>query len=363
MHGNERLVICSSPNGRGIEKYAEYLSRLMGAEIVTCARDTRYFMVWEVFGILRYVRRLRRAEEIVFANTRVSPLLWALIDWQRVTVVVHDLMDTIVEKEGNRKVSHARKEVRIARRINSWFMRVSIIKAGRIVFNSRYTQSEVRRWIGNRDVKGCIISPPPSFERLVRKTSIKEDRQVEGNKGLRLLAVTGTSRNKAHEDYASFHRGLEVRIGRGVELVMYGIRLSQTSSQFRDWVVNGEGKVMVKYKREEEELLDDYLDCDFVVSLSSEEGYGMPVADALGFGIPVIAKSIDAFNEIKVDLDLDGIMLLSDSVSECIDKAAGLVEGWLVGGTREERLEKYGRFCMMHETKAAAVLRGLREDN
>lgn len=360
----ERLVICSSPNGRGIAKYAEYLSDLVNGTLVTCDRKNHRFVLWEALGILRYTRKMTNASEVIFANTRVSPLLWRVLDWGRVTVVVHDVMDTDAERVISRDRGICRGiKGRVIRKMNSWIMRKSIQKASRVIFNSQYTLSEVGRWIGNEYPRSCVISPPPSFEKRIAEMERGVERESERRKVFKMLAISGTSKNKAHDSYMAFHNELETRIGERVELIIYGIELSKTRSEFRSWVVNENDRVTVKYRRDEDELLCDYLDCDFVVSLSTEEGYGMPVADALGFGIPVVAMSIKSYREIKVDLDSSGIMYLADDLSHCVENAAKLISKRMVGTGRKERMEEYRLFCIKKRDRAKKALKNIAEDD
>lgn len=342
----EKLVICSSPNGRGIAKYAEYMGGLINGTLVTCDKKTHRFVLWETFGIVRYTKRLRRAEEVIFANTRVSPLLWRVLDWRRVTVVVHDVMDTDAERvDSGEKGIFRGIRGRVIRKLNSWVITESIEKASKVIFNSQYTRSEVRRWIGNEYARSCVVSPPPSFEKRVAEIEDSLEKGHERGKLFKILAIAGTSKNKAHETYMAFHRDLEKRIGGRVEFVIYGIDLKRTGSKFRNWVASEKDRVTVKYRRGEEELLNDYLECDLVVSLSTEEGYGMPVADALGFGVPVVTMSIESYREIKADLDSKGIMYLADDLCHCVENASSLISQRVVSTGRKERLQEYRLFC------------------
>lgn len=353
----DRLVVCSSPNGRGIAKYAEYLREMVEGTLITCNKRKRGFVLWEVFGILRYTRELVRAKEVIFTNSRISPLLWMVLDWGGVTVVVHDVMDTNAERICRRGYLGSRIE--ISREVNSWIMRRSIEKASKIIFNSQYTESEVIRWIGADARRTCVIYPPMSFERLVRGERNRVRQGGEGRKIFKVLAVTGTTKNKAYEGYKEFHECLEARVGMRLEFVIYGIDIRKVASGFASWVVERQDRVTLKYRREEEELMEDYLESDMVVSLSTEEGYGMPVADALGFGVPVVARSIGSYREIKENLDDAGIISLGDDIDHCVERAARLISKSAVRRGREERYERYREFCIRNRDIANSVLQEL----
>jgi len=179
----------------------------------------------------------------------------------------------------------------------------------------------------------------------------------------KLLAVTGTTKNKAHETYKEFFEQLEAKVGSRVEFVIYGIELGKSKGEFASWVMNRRDRVTLKFRRHEKELMEDYLDCDIAVSLSTEEGYGMPVADALGFGIPVVARSIGSYREIKVNLDDGGIVSLGRDLGHCVEQAASLISVSAVKLGREEKYERYRRFCIRNRAVAKSLLKGLEGRN
>ena len=88
------LIVCSSPNGRGIYRYARGLARV-GSVPILCPKTKSGFMLWEQLGLIGHLSDILRARYVFFANTRVSPLLWPFIDWKRTVVVMHDLMMTV----------------------------------------------------------------------------------------------------------------------------------------------------------------------------------------------------------------------------------------------------------------------------
>ena len=263
------VVICSSPNGRGIFKYAQYLSRLSGGRLITCSNRTGWFIAWEILGIVRYARRIRLADETIFANTRVSPVLWLLIDWRKITVVVHDVMDTVADKARCPGVKDIRRQIAVY--INSWIIQNSVRRAGKVVFNSSYTRSQVERWLNKKISRSLVICPPPSFAeqggsyREVCQDIEQEDVPV-------ILVVTGMTKNKMYGDYQRFYEQLLKKVGGIVKLVLYGVRVDGAEEGFRQWVIENKDLVKVKYRREATELYRNYLSCSLVCSLCTEEG-------------------------------------------------------------------------------------------
>ena len=351
------VVVCSSPNGRGIFGYASYLSRLKGGRLITCKNKKGWYILWELLGVLRYTRSIRLADEVIFANTRITPLLWLVIDWERVTVVVHDLMDTSADKGRRRGVKEVKREIAVC--VNSWILFNSVRRAGRVIFNSYYTYSEVEKWLNIELIRTAVIFPPPSFAEVINeyRGELQKNRGIAGLQ--KVLAVTGMTRNKMYGDYKPFHNGLQKEIGRKVKLVLYGISLDKAESEFRQWVEESEGLVEVKYRKESGELIDEYLGCSLVCSLSEEEGYGMPVADALGFGIPVVARSIGAYEELKREADTMGLLELGRDVDECVRIAARVMGQCAVAEDKRNRVKSYKEFCTKSEEITKHMLKEL----
>lgn len=305
----KRYIICSSPNGRGIHRYAQFLEeRLKGSELIQCGYVRGMFVWWELVGIVVHLRRLVRADGLVFVNTRVTPLIWLLIDWRKVSVIVHDLMDT----SQDRGWGEIGKGNRIRGYLNTWLIESSISRAGCVICNSRYTQERLIAWKGESFCKSLVLRPPLTFSRddlSSHECDMGDDRK----ECIRFLAVAGTSKNKAIEDYFKWHRYVESITENKTNLTIYGLTLASLPTYNRDYVESCDGRIVIKSRRPSQELLRDYLDCTYFLSLSREEGFGIPVADAVAFGVRVIARDIEAFREQKMELsDSSGIVLAGD---------------------------------------------------
>ena len=305
----KRYIICASPNGRGIHKYAQFLEEeLKESELIQCGYVRGMFVLWELLGIVRHWRKLVRADELVFVNTRVSPLVWLVIDWRKVSVIVHDLMDTSQDQGWGEM---ARGD-RIRGYVNTWLIGRSISRAGCVICNSRYTQERLIAWKGESYCKSLVLRPPLTFSRD-ELSSHQFNGGYAGKECIHFLAVAGMSANKAIEDYFKWHRNVESVTEYKVKLTIYGLTYASLPMDSKEYVYSCAGRIRIKYRRPSQELLRDYLDCTYFLSLSREEGFGIPVADAVAFGVRVIARDIEAFREQREGLsDASGIVLAGD---------------------------------------------------
>lgn len=227
-----RYIICSSPNERGIHRYARYLAQeLKEYTLIEAPWGRRFYLAWELIGILSIAKDIRYADSIIFVNTRVSPLLWLIVKWNAVTVVVHDVMDTLHGSNEVRKESWVRQ---IKMSVNTWVMRVSIGCAGRVICNSNYTRSIIVGWLGEKFLECTTLRAPLSFEssrllQLKRKSKVidLEEDYID------VLAVSGMSANKSHEAYFRWHRSVNYEAGGKVRLTLYGVKREMLAQEWQ----------------------------------------------------------------------------------------------------------------------------------
>ena len=297
----DSLIICSSPNGRGIHRYCQGLARVGGIPILSPERKIGYAL-WEQFGIVAHLQKVLKARYLFFVNTRVSPLLWPFLSWQRTVVVVHDLMETSWMED--KKIEEKGLLSVIKVRLNTWLIRESICRAQTIVVNSRTTLGILENAVGvEKKVIRCI-RPLPSFSSLLLKT-IDPVLEIEGFE-YKILAVTGHSKNKALSDYFLVAERILSVVNESVEFNMVGVDVRRLNARERDIYNRYKRQIRLHYRVSDSELLQKYVDSDLFVSLSYMEGFGIPVADALGFGMNVIVRDIDVYRELAGSAVRDG---------------------------------------------------------
>ena len=334
-------VICSTPNGRGIHAYAEFLGReVSGYRLVMPGRGCKSFLIWEMVGILGKLSTLLRAKELIFVNTRVSPFLWFILSWHKVSVVVHDLMDTLEERDY--RFNSVDSVEYIKRMVNGYLLRVSIERAGCVLCNSRHTRNELCRWLGEKYKESCILRPPLSFRQFLNtvdtvKQSKNESELEEGE--IRILAIAGMSRNKALGDYFELHGILKREMKKGMRMVIYGVDLQRVEERIRDYAFKERDSLVLRYKGDSSELLSEYLTCDMLISLSSDEGFGMPVADASAFGIDSVVRDICAFREQRNEKLGKGRIVLVKDVKECAIEASRISVSRNLNGAKSSEKE------------------------
>jgi len=318
------VVVCSSNNGRGIYRYALMLARFIrGASMLLAPKSGRAVM-WEIGGIVRHTKELKSAELVVFCNTRISPLLRWTLSGKKVAVVVHDLMDTLYEERDRR--GYLMREIGRfpIRAINTLLMLISYRRANMVIVNSKTTKDELERHRSLRGKKDIIIfTPEGSF------TENEIDCNIISNesKGIELIAVTGVAQNKRHQEYFRLVADLVENGIDDFKLTLVGIDATELSPYCLDIYKRHKQHLVLARRISNESLLASYLGADIFLSVSTNEGYGIPLADALGFGLEVVARRIKAYEEVRDSLDISGRVVLFDRYEEFLSLVCQKIGG------------------------------------
>lgn len=310
------FVICSSPNGRGIHRYAKGICTAVNESVLIEKGESLIPAVcWEIIWPLANCKFLSNHARLFIVNTRVSPLLW--LRRSKVIVVVHDAMDTLISR---RVVATRLSPLNLfAYLVNTVWIVASIRRSKHVVFNSNATRRCYRKFIGGKETS--VVYPHPSFD-----SSFDRAGSTRGvvSESYRILSVTGRSRNKALDEYIVFARLLRKRI-EGFKLILVGV-------EWADLGVDGEledelAKSCIECKRgiSDNELVEEYLNCDLYLSLSADEGFGIPLDDALGFGIKCVASMIDAYIEIYNIHDCGASSYLVENVEKAVNGADAIL--------------------------------------
>ena len=321
------VVICSSPNMRGISRYAlGIIATIKDGRVLWCPYRKGLFVFWELFGILRHWSEIRESKCVVFANSRVSPLLWPFVDWNKVVVVVHDLMDTSLLNK-DMSVAKIIGCLSLKKIVNGWLIKQSLNRSKLIVFNSMTTRNQVTQLVRMDEKKYRVLYPAPSFMTkhicaIMRECTRKVDRQKDE---LNVLAVSGVSPNKCLGDYLRWFDAVSSKIGRTIRLVIYGVDSSALKKDMRD-EFSKRDTIELRYNRPTSELIRSYLQTHLFLSLSCDEGYGIPLADACGFGLLSVVKDISSYREIR---DMSGRpenIRMGRDLQKCVELTASVVE-------------------------------------
>ena len=298
---------------------------------------------------------------MIFTNTRISPLLWPLLRRDKVTIVVHDLMDT--SQEGSYSMGQLSFLRWFKVTANTFLIKQSVKRAGRIVSNSAYTRYRLAEWLGNSCPEVHVLHPPPSFRAVdgIRALQVVDRFDDSDERTVNVLAVAGVTTNKSLSDYFIWHKEVSRLARRRVWLKLYGVQFRDLSVGQREYVKEMGGLISLRYRQSESLLLQDYLTCDFLVSLSSEEGFGIPVADAIGFGIKVIARKIWAYEEQRSSIVRDSDLRLGKDVGECsmmtLDLMRDMKSFEPTYFIAEQRLRRYKGYVERHRERTRTVVK------
>ena len=297
--------------------------------IVSTIPNKREFYVpcVRIYGVLRniwYVYKHRDKGGINHITGDIHYCILALIGCKSV-LTVHDLV--AIDYNGKSW---------IYKTFNKWFQFVLPLKfATKVVCISEETKRRVLKYTKRTDIEVIHNAVDPAIPTVLKNQS---------NNPYRVLVV-GTRANKNLERTILALKGVEC------ELTIIG-RLSNKQLVFLD-------DCGIKYVNREnlsdQEIIDEYVNCDIVSFISLYEGFGMPIIEANKVGRPVITSDIPVLREVAGDsalfvnpMDVNdihkGFLRLfedSDLRETCVKKGLENVKRFVCSHIREEWMELY----------------------
>lgn len=293
-------ILCSSPNLRGIHSYAiNSLDLFPNSVLLVPPGDNRIlWLLWELF-YPPFLLLFLRDSAFIFANTRISPLAFLIRSNNRLICILHDFMDTsLVRSPESRGLS-------VKRLLNSYLISTSLRNAHSVISNSHSTRAEFIKIMPTRQHSCHVLHPQLSF-RPDLVTSILQNLRSGQNSlysdseqfSSIYLSVTGTTPNKSPHSYHQLVESLSSNSDGKVLYYLVGI--PPDSSIIRS--INAlMPRLTIKslYRVSDFTLLNLYLLSDSFISLSNQEGFGIPLHDALAFDVPAYVTLIPSFQEIS----------------------------------------------------------------
>lgn len=183
----------------------------------------------------------------------------------------------------------------VDRALAAFVERIALRAARTVVCTSRTTEASVRRLMGP-NLPIVVAIPGPGLSEPIRP--IERD---GGDRGLRVLCVAHWTPRKGILEALD-----------AVALASAGVTLDLVGQTDRDPIYAARvelalqrpeltGRVRVHGAVGDAELARRYTEADASLLLSSHEGYGMAIADAIRFGRPVVATRVGAIPEVVRD--------------------------------------------------------------
>lgn len=293
-------ILCSSPNLRGIHSYASNALQLFpNSTLLTPPGNNRIvWLLWESFYPI-YLLLFLRNSVLIFANTRVSPLAHILKNNNYLISILHDLMDTLLDP------SHYVQSFSLKSHLNTFLISTSLRFADSVVSNSYYTQNTLAQFTQLRDQPCHVLHPQLSFRPNLVSSVVDQLRLGTSYPPLFsqhyssiYFSLTGLTPNKSPDSYFDLIKGISSYDSSTCLYYLVGIpshliNLESIQSQFPNVTL------LPLHRVSESTLISLYLLSDAFISLSKQEGFGIPLHDAIAFDIQSYATRIPPFLEIS----------------------------------------------------------------
>lgn len=214
--------------------------------------------------------------------------------------VIHD-MTAITHPEFHSATSHHIQKLTLPRVVKN---------ADQIITNSRFTKDEISRVIGidYSDKIHVLYPTPKNATKIIELPPSSKTRKspyflcvgtIEPRKNYNTVIQAFTS---FHTSYPNYELIIAGRKGWKNEQIYQTLKESQATSS-----------IHIKEDVSEIELLNLYKDATAFISASHIEGFGLPILEAAGFGIPLIIADNSSQREIVQDY---GLKFSSESIKE-----------------------------------------------
>lgn len=195
------------------------------------------------------------------------------------------------------------------------FYYFSTRKSDRILTVSEFSKNEIIRCCGSKFA--------PKIKPIYNGCEIDVEKVAPANKGFKYILFVGSI--KPHKNLRNALHGFQKMQVKGLRFVIVGKREGFITA---DTEVFGlvselnqkEERVLFTGNISDEELYGWYAGATALVQPSFYEGFGLPVVEAMQFGLPIACSDIPVFKEIGRDLVSYFDPHSPDSIAECLDK-------------------------------------------
>lgn len=235
----------------------------------------------------------------------------------KIGIFVHDYMQCFNFKNLNKKFIEIRGlslfqkfKFLIFSSYHTLIFKLSIQKADFILFNSNYTKFNLKNWAKQKSFKTLVLHPLPSFhpnelESYFQKLKNLENKNYED---INILFVSSNTPNKRSHLIIPLCNKIASKFKNfKFNFYIIGAILNTNKSSSHDLNLKIFDKQITNIK-----LIEIYLKANFFITTSCEEGFGIPLLDALLFDIFSIASNIQSYKELYSNYPNKHLYLIDD---------------------------------------------------
>ena len=325
------------------------------------------WIAWEFLYPILLLLTVRNSV-LIFANTRINPLAHYIKTSNRLICVLHDFMDTNLESFRTDSAPFAISRSNLLLSFNTYLISSSLNSADTVITNSHLTNQSLLSALPTLSPKSFVLYPHLSFSPISLASSLRQLCDDPTNIPVLntkyssiLLSVTGVSANKSPHSYVELIRQLSVRTSQ--KTLYYLVGMPPDSTFIKSINIESPNLKIIPIPRvSEHTLISFYLLSDTFISLSTDEGFGIPLLDALSFGIPSRVTSIPSFCEIsdlfpQSDITLYSPHLITKELTHSLAHQTNTDDRYHRFALRAEAyLEAYQRHATHLQNQAQRVL-------
>lgn len=268
------VIACQKSQYESFDKYKDKF-------IIKCSKlAENYIGKLVVMTGISFWLRLSKNDTVLFPGNYSG-----LLKRNKHVLVIHDLLYKRPELMRNRAMQRQRE----------LFIPLSVKLADKVIGISDFTAEDIKKYFPDNKHKVVSIYNYMNLGKYGLPHSAEDD-------GMYFLTVT----NAWHKDWATLFRAFDnyVKAGGTRKLVVVGRIEQNVFSQDAYNAISEKARSMVIAKRaiSNEEMGYLYRHASCYISTSLFEGFGMPIAEAMFFGLPVFLADIQVHREISMGM-------------------------------------------------------------
>ncbi|MDC2974974.1 glycosyltransferase, partial [Prochlorococcus sp. AH-736-K09] len=338
------IIRLSTPNNRGIHIYAKQIYKMLKGKFkanlfipkkINGIKELFLLkqILWELLPLK--IKNSRKIDLMinVYPRLSVDNLLNIGNKSYKKGIVICDYMQCIKLRELFQFKTYNKFNIFeiFKRSYHSLFFYLSKNLSDFYIFISNTTYKEFKSWnrfYSNLNKPSLILHPLPSFspEKVLSVLKGLEVAKTKSNNQIKILFVTGNPSTKRSNIISPLVEKLAIyKKNINFQVTIIGNINTQIKNQ-RNLKIFKPNKPI-----SEENLIREYLETDLFISTSIAEGFGIPLLDALLFGINCLATDISSYKEIRQfygSKNLTLIPALSD-IEYYLEKLDYLIENYI----------------------------------
>ena len=195
----------------------------------------------------------------------------------------------------------------------------SVKKSNLILTVSEFSKQEIQKYLGYK----CSLKT----KMIYNGCDLRSDMVKAKDRGYQYILFVGNI--KPHKNLVNALLGYQLMKNKKIKFVIVGKKEGFITNNYEifslvERINKSEELVTFTGNIDDEDLYSWYKGASLLIQPSFYEGFGLPIVEAMAFGLPIVCSDIPVFREIGKNFVSYFLPNSPQSIAQCMDKAASL---------------------------------------